>query len=471
MRYERPHFRIDSTDFLKGGNTFENYTDGGIGFNYTGYNPFAKPGWLAGAPSSGSTVDATLVKNPGISWGIGKGAISQTIMSVGINSSNDGYFYNVTPSTGAFTLVGSADTTQTYQQGFTDTVFYKGSYFTTSKTDIVKNSYDLATRDVSFWQTTRSHPSLNSYALHPQVVFGDIHYIADGQYLHQNDNGTTQVQVLDLGSDYVITALTVYNNLIYIAAEPYYNFSGTAHGGSKIFTWNGYADSFLDEYDVDLRVTAMRVWRSILYVWTYGAYMGYFVDGTVKPLYPVTTPVYPSQITTTRDSLWFTDGYVAIRYGSPFLRGTHRFNRTYNENPNVINGIIGNYQNGMIIASTGTTYGSNKFVSDVNAAGGCTVAFNARTFPQPVKVRGYVINCSQIESGKTVQVSYIDETGTEKGQKAMNFSTTPYEFSRRFDVFGEKAQTRIIPYLYLDGGAYLKSVDVLYEPSEWKINE
>lgn len=472
MRYDLPHFRIDRKDFLEGGNSFNEYPDGSVLTDYYGYNAFKTPGWLTGAPTTGSTVTSSLVTDPGISFGVGKGVLAQEIISVGTNSAGDGYYYKISESTGAFQLVGSADTTQTYQQGFTDTIFYHGSFYTTSKSDIVKNSYDLATRDVSFWQTTSGHGAFNTYAFHPQVVYGDIHYIADGRYIHQNDNGTTQINVLDLGSDWVITAMCVYNNLIHIAAEPYYNFSGNSHGGSKIFTWNGYADSWLDEYETDLRITAMYVWRSVMYVWTHSSYMGYFTGSTVKPLYPISNPVYKSQITTTRDSMWFADGTAIVRYGSPQLKSDPRFHRYWNMSSSV-NGIIGSYNNGLLIVVNGASNGQNRFVSDVNNndIGEFIVALNPRTFSQPVKIRGYVVNSSQMGPTKQIKIGYIDESNTITGLKIMSNTTAPGLAVYRANVYGEKAVTRIYPYLDISGIVNLKSVDYLFELNESEINK
>jgi len=140
MRYELPHFTIDRTDFLKGGNTFENYPDGGMTFDYFGYNAFGKPGWITGAPSFGANITGSLVPDPGISFAQGKGTISQEIMCVGNDADNDGTYYSMVESTGALTRVGSVDSDSVYQLGFVSSIYYNGSFFTTTKTNVVKNS-------------------------------------------------------------------------------------------------------------------------------------------------------------------------------------------------------------------------------------------------------------------------------------------------------------------------------------------
>jgi len=474
MQYEFPHFRLDRVDFLKGGNSYENYPDGGIVTSSFGYNAFTKPGWLSNAPSQGNIVTASLPTGVGISFGLGKGTISQKVMAVGVNDSQDGYFYTMSESTGDLTLVGSADTAHDYQLGFTDTVFYKGAFYTTSKDDICYQLYDLTSRDVSWWVTTKGKSSLNSFSPHPQVVYGDIHYIADGRYIHQNDNGTVSTQVLDLGSDWVITEMVVYNNLIYIAAEPYYNYSAVSHGLAKIFTWDGYSDSFIDEYAVNHRISAMYVFKNVLYVWT-AKYMGYFTGSTIKNLYPVSKQIYRSQITETSDSMYFADNTTIVRYGSPYLTGQFRFHR-WQQAAAAVNGICSPATEALFICTTGASNGGNYMIANVNGAGSgaLTFKFNKRIFPRPVKVRGYVINVEGIATGQYVDCGYIDHTGTLRANKRFGYSTgntaMQGKSTWRFDVSGTIATNKIDPYITLGGDVYLQSIDVLYEASESKLN-
>lgn len=469
MVYDLPHFRIDRNDWLKGSNTFDNYPDGGFQYSSSGYNAFTKPGLIGTVQDIGSTVTGSLQTGVGISFGLGKGVITQQAMCVGNNSSQDGYFYTVTDSTGALTLVGSADTGRDYVLGKTSTVYYHGKFYTTSTTDMVQQNYDLTGRTVSWWIGTKGQAALDSNSPHPQVVYGDIRYIADGQYIHQDDNGTIQTQVFDLGNDWVITEMEVYNNLIYIAAEPYYNFGATYHGLAKIFTWNGYADSWIDEYFVDSRISAMYVYKNILYVFM-PEYLGYFDGSVVKNLYPVGQQIYKSQITSTSNSMWFADGTKVVRYGSPYLTGKFKFHRYYTTGQN-INGLCSPHVKSLLICTTGSSNGSNFYVPDVNAAGSGSNTFdlNTRIFARPVKIRGYVINTTNMNNGYYAEMSYVDDTGDIKAVKRFGWFANALMQNKsrwRFSVTSELATMKCAPRLTIANGLYVKSVDVLYEPVE-----
>lgn len=491
MQYQSPrargyaytHFRIDRSDFLKGSNTFDNYPDGGMQYSCVSYNPFAAPGYLTQAPSfnMGTPVTAGLLPTKiGISFGMGKGTLGQEVVVIGANASEDGYFYTMDESSGALTLVGSADTVGNYALGFTSTIFYQGYFYTTSKQDITRNVVALTSgsRDTSWWQTTKTMAALDQYSPHPQVVYGDIHYIADGRYIHQNDGGTTQYNVLDLGADWVITDMEIYNNLIYIAAEPYYNFSGTSHGLAKIFTWNGYADSWLDEWVVDTRISALYVYRGIMYVFT-KKYMGYFTGSVVKNLYPVSTQVYKNQITTTSDSMWFADGTTVVRYGSPYLTGKLRFYRYFSTVSSSLNGIVSPYYEALSMYTTGASNGSDYYVADVNtpASSGSVnaiVKFNPRIFMEPVKIRGIVIQLKDDLTDvptQAVGVGYYDDDGVAHYKTFSGGSATMVGKNRwRFDFLSQPATRRVLPYVSIQSNPYIETIDYLFDLSENKLN-
>jgi len=480
MQYNFPHFRIDRSDFLKGGDSYDGYPDGGMLFSSYGYNAFKAPGYLTQVPSFGlgTSIDSGLPTRIGISFGFGKGALSQEVIVVGANG-DDGSFYTMNEATGALTKEGGDDTANNYVKGKTSTVFYHGKFYTTTEQDITENVVALtaASRYVSWWQTTNLQAPLDSSSPHPQVVFGDIHYIADGQYLHQNDNGTIQRNVLDLGVDWVITEMEVYNNLIYIAAEPYYNFSSTAHGFAKIFTWNGYSDSFLDEYLVDSRISAMKVFKNILYVFTRN-YMGYFTGTIVKNLYPVSGQIYKCEIATTSDSMWFADGTTIIRYGSPYLTGRYSFHRYFSTVSSDIVGIVSPYFEALSIMTTGATNGSNYYVSDVNTiqSSGSTnniIIFNPRIFTTPVKIRGAVIQLkNQLTSSQTIEIGYTDDQGNVNNQfLAGSTASMLQEMRWRFDFFSQQATRRVLPHVQIQSNPYIEWIDFLYEPSEDMLNK
>ena len=478
MNYNQSSFRIDKKDFLRGNNSYEDYPDGGVVTSVIGLNTWSKPGKLANAPRLNETVTPSLPADGVISWGVGKGTISLDAMAVMTDTfSGDGSFFTVGDSTGSLTKVGATDTSQDYAIGWVDTVFYQGNFYTTSRTDIIKNNPDLTTRDLSYWVTTKGESALTTASPHPMVVFGDILYIANTNVLHQIDGATVTTSVLDLGSDYVITALAVYNNMIYITAEPYWNAFGNNHNGAKIFTWNGYSPSWIDEWDVDYRINSMYVAPSgVMYIFN-NHYMGYWTGNRIQYLRPVNNQIFKCHITSTTNSLMYADGDTIVRYGTPLFGGTKRFFSYFFSDSHEFVGITSLYNNSITISQTGTVYSTNHFLADVDtpeATRSHTFTFNKRRFSRPVKVRGVVIDTEQLVSGHSYVIKYYDEKNNLKviGTFAATDATMLNKYTWGFPVVGDQNATRSIqPVLVQTGGGHLEGIDILYGPAESKFNQ
>lgn len=473
MNFNNPSFRIDRTDFLKGNNSYDNLPDGGQFATAIGANPFSKPGLITVAPTLGASVTASLPASGIISFGFGKGTTSMLPICIATNASQDGYYYTLDDN-GAMTLVGSADTSQNYDIGKIDTVFYQSNFYTTSNTDIIKNSTTLATRDVSFWITTKAQSALTAAAPHPMVVFGDILYIADGQYLHQIDGATATAQVFDLGANWVTTSIVVYNNLIYIAAEQYFNYSSTYHGIAKMFTWDGYSASWLDEWELNYRVGTMYVFDNVLYMWRADD-MGYWDGSRFKSLYPTLGQVYKSQITECKNSLFYADQTVVVRYGSPVLGGGKRFFKYWSIASQTLTGISSWLRSGILISKTGATNLSNIFVSDVNApdsSGTSELIFNPRFFKRPVNPRAVVIETEALASTQTVLISFNNDKGTSKTVGTFDNAVAAMATKTRwsFDILGQAPTRWLKMRMTITGAAYVRLLDTFYEPSEGQIN-
>lgn len=478
MNYDLPHFSIDRGDFMKGGNSFDSLPDGGIQKSYYGYNAFYKPGVLTVCPSLGSSVDSTIKKLAAFGMAMGKNAGSTPVMLAMGTDATDGYYYSVDPTTGAFTKVGATDTGHSYSKIVTHSVWYNSSFFTTYNGGIAKNSADLATRDLPWWTTTKSMTALDAGGIlvpHPMVVFGDIMYIADGRYVHQNDHDTCQYDVLDLGPDWVITDMKVFNNQIFIAAEPYYNSSGSYHGRARMFTWDGVSASWISEFPLDYRVNAMFSFDQTLYMFT-NDWLGYWDGFRMKRLYPMAGQILQHQICSTSDSMFFVDPTttpVIVRMGAPSIVGAHRFHRFLPyASSQLAGGIFSPYQNALLATQNGSSVASNFYISNVNTPGSPTFAwrFNRRRFSRPVKIRGIVIELyDNLASGQSVYVQYIDDTGTSITTPAvMQYSTVEHRApqSWRFDIVAKKAVRFLDPYITVTGGALVQNVDFLYEASE-----
>lgn len=481
-----PHFRIDYHDFLRGSNSYVNYPDGGFLSTSYGINIFNTPGLLTTTPHKSETVHSSLGSSePIIAWGLGPSSsgLGGELVALGVTGSSDGVFYNVNSSSGNITANGSADTTQAYNgNGFVDAIQYQGSWYFTSRVNVIKCSIDLNTKDLTFWTTTKSKSSLQQYSPHPMVVYNDILWIADQNYLHSLDGSTASTQVFDLPSGWVITAMCIYNNLIYMAAEPYWNASGFYHGQAKIFTWNGYSDSWLDEYDVDTRVNCLYVFDGTLFAFTQ-YYLGYFDGVRVKYLRPVLNQIFKSQVTQVDNSMFYVDGINMIRYGSP-VPGTRKVFVNYipATASQGYSAIIAHYLKQMIIVEKGNSNGLPYLVSDINAAGGSSESYlqdyNARFFSRPVRVRSVVVETeSGLASGQSVDVNYFDHTGASKDAAFFGYSSNEFGTGAlqgkniwRFDVEDGIVTRTIRPSVTVAKDTKLRYVDFYYEQSEDDLN-
>lgn len=481
MNYSQPNFRVDQKDWLKGNNVYDNFPEGGALASTVGINSFSKPGLLAQAPALGSAVTASLPANGVVSWGVGSGTAAPSVIAVYTNATADAAWYSVNTSTGAMTLVGSNDTTRDYSLGVTDTVWYNGSFYTTSATDIAKNSADLATRDQSWWITTSGKTALTSGVPHPLLVYESIMYIADGRYLHKLDGTTISLQVWDAPPDHVITAMTEYNGLIYIVAEPYKNLTGAVHGLSQMFSWDGLLESWYEQYFLDYRVNALYVYKNRLYAWT-NQFMGLWTGSELDPVYTVSNQVFKCHITATSDSLIFADGTTLVRYGKPFTPNlTRRFYNYISASGALpFTGIISVAGDNLIATEQHASASPNYYISDFNTpatTGTRTLTFNKRFFTHPVKPRGVVITLETVlASGQSVKAGYVDMFGTAQYPGAdsgtFDYATTKMQnkIIWEFDFTSKDGTRSIAPIVQLKGNVHVRSIDYFYEPTEVKNN-
>ena len=473
MRYEIPSFRIDKRDWIKGCNAYDNYPDGGALATTVGMNIFSKPGLVTVPPALGSSVTAALPLNGVVSWGIGSGASAPAVIGVLTDATNKGSFGSVAPTTGAITIVGSADATRSFKLGITDTVFYSGSFYSTSETDICKNSADLATRDETWWTGTSGKAALTAGIPHPLLVYESIMYIADGRYLHKLDGVTISTQVWDAPPDHIITAMVEWNGLIYIVAEPYKNLTGSVHGLSQMFSWDGLLESWYEQYYLDYRVNSLYVFKNNLFCWT-NEFMGVWTGSEMKPVRPVANQVFKSQITATANSLLYVDGRNLVRYGAPYIPGlTRKFFPYMTSAALNFAGIISVSGSNLIASEKHATSSPIYYIGNLDTPGSAvskTFDFNLRAFKQGVKVRGIVVEMEALTTGQTVKLEYVNDKGTTVTPAEATVTTAGLTF-KRIDVIGTIATRSLRPKITITGGAHVRSVDYLFEASENKQNK
>lgn len=475
-------FTIDYTEFVKGTNSFPELPD--ATFKDKAGNPFYVPGFWGNPPPWGTPASTLAGPINGIvSFGKAKGSLGLSPMCVAQNGAEDGYFYTMNTGSGVLTQVGAVDSGHDYSN-FSDTVFYKGFYFTTSKDDITRNDIPLTTRTTNYWTGTLGKAALFPFNPHPMVVYADIIFIADGQYLHKIDGmftGTTNV--LDLGSDWVITAMCEYQGLIYIAAERYYNAGGDQQGISKIVTWNSYSPSFINEWQVNYRVSCLYPYGRLLYVFAKTVF-GYWDGAEIKILRRTTNQVYKFQVTQSDYSLWYVDFKKMIRYGNPLVStgSAKRFYEfSYPDNVN-LNGLYNStvsfqYRNlfaGFIDNNNLKTF----YIDNVNQPSTIenidrVYTLSERNFKQSIVIRGAIIETFPLGSGQKVKISFQDQTGTTydiatfDGANPLHVLKTRYTF----DFFKMLPTRGVTPVITLTNEVLVKSIQYVYEPTDVPTNQ
>lgn len=491
MKYDYPSLRIDKTDYLKGNNSYQNYPDGGFVTDSIGANPFSKPGLLAQAPSIGSAMH-------GAGWWPRKGVLAIAQGGVGAISYNNmvtmaedtgvGLWGLLSSTTGDITLLAGSDTTvgRTYSLGMIDSTFYNGKMYTAVMDDMVEQNIDGSGRLLTWWTVTKGKAAMTTTVPHPMLVYESILYIADGKYLHKVDNTTASVQVFNCPPNYTITAMTEYNGLIYMVAEPYTSTDGSKHGGAKMFSWDGTTSSWYEEFNINYRVNAMYVYKNRLYMWT-NHFMGVWDGAKLVPLRAVANQVFKCMITETADSMFYIDGTSIIRYGAPFIPGApeHFYNYlTIGMGAGFkFQSIISMTNNNLAITETGFnatfTFGEtvNYYISDVNTpatSGYRDLTFNPRFFNKTVKPKRVVVEMEALTASanngiipsfindKGVKITPTYKSGTIVGSDTTQASKTTFEFD-----FNNVQNTRSMqPVLRLTGDVHIRSVDYFYEPSE-----
>lgn len=472
-------FKITYKDFMRGQNSYEDYPDGGIVTSAIGANPFSRRAWLQNAPDQAQVTD---IPGVGQSIAYAQGPASANFVSLGRTTGGNGKFYSINTSTGVYTLVAS-DTTKTYSKTNSDATYYAGKYYFTSESNVTQTDLALGSLDPVWWTTTQAQPAFAD-TKHPVVVYGAILYIGDGKYIHQYDNydqgiggPLAQSQVLDLEDGYVIDNMVVYNNLIFIAAH-------LGNGFSKIYTWDGFSPSWIDEYDANDLITSMFVFQGILFVFMPNA-VCYF-DGTkIKEIREISGSVYKHMVTKSRTSMYLIEvidsTHSCITRYSPVVFQGKQANVWYRYlDQSIANGlydtcIIGASQS-LFSASNASTARKSSFIDGSNINDRSTTknnifTFNQRTFSVQVNVRSIVAEFDDISTGTNeIDLAWIDDKETSHSVGSITGVNTEEHNRQMFDSF-EQPLSRIVQLVAtIKKSARLKSIEVFYEPSELPVN-
>ncbi len=415
-----PFLTIDAKTFLKGMSISDELSDGGFSPLSKGINLFAKPGLILPGPApvdQSSAVDvggifawSTHVAN--LSPGIGRG--------VGSDVNNHGKFFLLNDSGGA--TLACSDAAHIYKARITDLIRYGSSndQFVTSDGDIAKLNFDFSAQDFTWWHTTLGKTNLKSGVPHRLVQFGAILYITDGNLIHSWDGSAGAESVLDLPDNYVINDMVSFNNALYIAASRFDPLGGGEATDCRIFTWDGFSPSFIEEYVVQENIDTLIVFGSALFLTT-RTYVGYWTGSTVSPLYLLTSSVYKHQVAITMDRLYLLQGGDLLCYGNPSIAHTKFFSFPIS-NPNSLIGIT-SYRRGKIVYAYASHSGG---YSDVNGSDqtGKTFYSNKVFLGKHASLNKLLIESEALASGSDIGVTYLDSRGTINTMPAGGYTFT-----------------------------------------------
>jgi len=299
-----PSITFDARKWRRGSSSTPFARDGGFSFDTVGIDFISTPGLATVGVNISNTNPGDTLENILPEAGILDITTPQTIVDkdcVLLTYGTQGQLVKITGASTESVIFGP-DTTagHTYAKGVSFVVHYKGNYYWTSNTDIAKDG------DFDWGSTIGLSNALTTGLPHPMLVFDDFLIIADGNYLHTWDGSIGEWQALDLPAGYVITALESWNGLIWMHAERINsNLSGIQTGQSSLFTWDAKnPNTFLDEFPINQRVTAMKVHLGNLYAWTSQNFCQF--DGkNFTPIFPIFFEILNKDIASSGNNLFF----------------------------------------------------------------------------------------------------------------------------------------------------------------------
>lgn len=465
-----PILTIDARDWFRGISTSDELADGGFSPLSKGINLFAMAGLLLPGPAPLDVGTSSLTTKGVFAWSTHHTNVSPGIgRALGANSSDDGKFFTMDDA-GTPTLAAS-DTSRDYKVNESDMIRYGASneQFTTSTTDVAKSNFDFSSNDFNWWRTTLGLTTLVSGVPHHFCQYGTILYFSDGRYIHSWDGTTGTYNALDLPVGYVITDIRVYQNLIFIAAAKFDPLGGGESTDCRIFTWDGFSDSFLDELPVQEKIDSLIVFGGTLFVTT-ASYVAYFTGSTISPLYPLTSNVYKYQFAITKDRLYLLQGADVLCYGNPILSRPKFFSFPLKYTGNLVG--ITSYRSGKIVYASSTQFGSWSDVNGSNQAGGIFYG-NRLPFGAQVRIRAVILEHEALASGSSVTIEYIDDQQVARSVGTLSFAAFGAVTKHRFNTFNKPAtltlQSKLTFGVIPNKG--IRRIHIWYEPSELRENK
>lgn len=425
-------------------------TDGALGTSSNGLNPFLKPGIMR-ALAAPTTVTSPIAGNIIASAEDSPG--SSVVSSNNRTMVDDtGRYYLIAGSTVTLKKTGAATTK--YVSGKTDQIAYIGNTYTSLTDDISIFNTAANTFTESWWVGTKAQPALINTVPHPMEVYQGNMYIADGNEIHTNNNGTITLGTLTLNGNEVIYALGIdpATGLLLVSVSTLINASDTLSARFFVYLWDGISLKPTRKIPVDDLITAFYNVGGTVYIGqglTIGQWNGNGVTFLRKlqnasfsgPETYVDLP-YKHHFSNTRNVLHVIDGTKVLSYGEVIAGRKGFFYTAYNStgthNLSCIMS-LGGYRLAIAYATTSLD------IYDFTAAGAGNgdLYFNNVYFPRPITIRRVRAITTRVTASTTTgALTLTDEnnTGYVTGSNGYYVSGTSGQYVFDFDFSSLKLQ-------------------------------
>lgn len=458
----RNQIQLGAEQLMSGMSSSDFATDGALGVESYGLNPFSVPGALY-ALATPANISTNVVDNI-----IASCEDSQSVTALNRTMIGDGanfYTYNGSAITKVHTGTG------TYQAGATDMVAFAGNTYISQTTDITKWNTSAATYNEVFWTSTLSK-SFGS-TIHPLLVYFNHLYIADGNLIHslKSDGSTVDTDLpalpLTLNTNDIITALGIdpASGLMMISIQTAVNKSDTLSSKYYVGLWDGASAYLYRRIPVNDLVTAFYNVEGTVYVGcgnTLGQWNGNGVTflRTLKNAGLSSTDLpYKHHFANINRVLHVIDGPVVLSYGA-VIAGKKAFFYTAFEQDNTPPsnhltclfpaGSSGGGERLGISYYTGSTYKCCTFDFASTSSGSAQLYFNNIYFPRPIFVRRAKIITSGITTNSGVGgFSIKTEFNSQTEVRAFNVlaaASPRYVFDQDFTILKCMGIQPILPF-------------------------
>lgn len=391
-------------------------TDGALGTEALGLNPFVTPGIMR-ALANPTNITSPIVDNVIASAedSPAQGVLPSFNRTFVGGAAN---YYTIAGTTVTLQKTGSATTK--YISGITDQVAFAGNTYTTLTDNISIWNTAANTFTESWWVGTKSQSNLITNVPHPLLVYQGFMFVGDGNDLHTVDSGgNIALNVLALNGNEVIYALAIdpLTGLMMVSVQTLIASQSTFSAQNFIYLYDGISAKATRKIPVDGLVTGFHNVEGTVFVGqeqTLGQWNGNGVT-FLRKLQNVTTTGSPTDLpykhhfANTRNILHVVDGQKILSYGEVVAGKKGFFYTGYNPaNNNHITCVmsLGNNQIGVAHPTTALSV----FDFSTTTAASAVLPFNNIYFPRPIFPRRIrIITTGVTTNAGSGQISVTDE--------------------------------------------------------------